>query len=74
MTTSLFIGYVLPTAIALALTNGNIGTLMRMRGLVTPYLMWVGVLGIVAMTNAALGLRRTQATPSTTPAVDGPTA
>ena len=54
MTTSLFIGYVLPTAVALALTNGNIGTLMRLRGLVTPYLMWVGVLGIIAMTDAAL--------------------
>jgi len=74
MTTSLFIGYVLPTAVALALTNGNIGTLMRMRGLVTPYLMWVGVLGIIAMADAALRLRRSQSTRSMTLAVDGPTA
>ncbi len=43
--TALLIGFVLPTAAALAVTNGNVGTLLRLRGLVSPYLLWVAVLG-----------------------------
>jgi hypothetical protein len=43
--TSMVIGFVLPTAAALALTNGNVGTLLRLRGLVTPYIAWVSMLG-----------------------------
>ena len=43
--TSMVIGFVLPTAAALAMTNGNVGTLLRLRGLVTPYLAWVSMLG-----------------------------
>jgi hypothetical protein len=42
---SLLIGYVLPTAAVLALVNGNVGTLVRLRGLVTPFLIWIGALG-----------------------------
>ena len=42
---SLLVGYVLPTAAVLALVNGNVGTLVRLRGLVTPFLIWVGALG-----------------------------
>jgi hypothetical protein len=42
---SLLVGYVLPTAAVLALVNGNVGTLVRLRGLVTPFLVWVGALG-----------------------------
>jgi len=36
----------------LALTNGNVGTLLRLRGLVTPYLLWIGVLGMIAILEA----------------------
>ena len=43
--TSMVIGFVLPTAAALAMTNGNVGTLLRLRGLVTPYIAWVSMLG-----------------------------
>jgi len=43
--TSMVIGFVLPTAVALAMTNGNVGTLLRLRGLVTPYIAWVSMLG-----------------------------
>ena len=43
--TSMVIGFILPTAITLAMTNGNIGTLLRLRGLVTPYMAWISVLG-----------------------------
>jgi hypothetical protein len=38
-------GYVLTMAAALALTNGNVGTLVRLRGLVTPFLAWLSALG-----------------------------
>ena len=43
--TSMVIGFVLPMAAALAMTNGNVGTLLRLRGLVTPYIAWVSMLG-----------------------------
>jgi hypothetical protein len=49
LTTALLVGYVLPTAAVLALTTGNVGTLMRLRGLVTPYVLWVSVLGYCVM-------------------------
>jgi hypothetical protein len=51
LVTALLVGYVVPTAAALALTNGNVGTLLRLRGLVTPYLVWLSALGIVAAAN-----------------------
>jgi len=47
--TSLLAGYVLPTAAALALTNGNVGTLLRLRGIVIPYLLWVSAVGFCAV-------------------------
>lgn len=50
--TSLLLGYALPTAAVLALTNGNVGTLLRLRGLVTPYLLWLSVLGFVSVVTA----------------------
>ncbi len=43
--TCMLIAYVIPTAVALALTNGNVGTLVRFRDLVTPYIVWVSALG-----------------------------
>ncbi len=58
LVTALIVGYVLPTAAALALTNGNVGTLLRLRGLVTPYLVWIGALGVLAMAETALAARR----------------
>jgi hypothetical protein len=44
----MLVGYVVPTAAALALTNGNVGTLLRLRGTVTPYLIWPAVVGFCA--------------------------
>ena len=49
LVTSLLFGYGLPTAAVLALTTGNVGTLLRLRGLVTPYLIWLSVLGLCAL-------------------------
>jgi hypothetical protein len=44
----MLVGYVAPTTIALALTNGNVGTLLRLRGLVVPFLAWVSAVGFYA--------------------------
>jgi hypothetical protein len=45
LVTSLLVGYILPTAAALALTNGNVGTMLRLRGVVIPYLAVLAGLG-----------------------------
>jgi hypothetical protein len=50
--TCLLLGYTLPTACILALTNGNVGTLLRLRGLVTPYLVWLSAVGFFATVQA----------------------
>jgi hypothetical protein len=46
--TAMLAGFVLPTAAALALTNGNVGTLLRLRGIVIPYLLWLSAAGFCA--------------------------
>jgi len=53
--TCMLVGYVIPTAAALALTNGNVGTLLRLRGTVTPYLIWPGVVGFLAVLDLLAG-------------------
>jgi len=57
LVTALLIGFVLPTAAALAITNGNVGTLLRLRGLVSPYLIWLAVLGGLAVLESLLARR-----------------
>ena len=47
--TACLIGFALPTAAAVAVTTGNVGTLLRLRGLVTPYLVWFAVLGALTV-------------------------
>jgi hypothetical protein len=42
---SLLFAYLLPTAVVVALTTGNVGTLIRHRTLIIPYLVWVSCLG-----------------------------
>lgn len=44
--TALFIGFAIPTAVVVAYTNGNVGTLFRLRGLVTPYIIWIAAIGL----------------------------
>jgi hypothetical protein len=51
--TSLLAGYTIPTAAALALTNGNVGTLLRLRGIVIPYLIWLSAVGFCAWLQRA---------------------
>lgn len=55
-------GYAIPTAAVLAVTNGNVGTLLRLRALVTPQLIWIAAIGLLAVMAALLGRRR-QMTP-----------
>jgi hypothetical protein len=43
--TALLVGYILPTAAALALTNGNVGTMVRLRGVLIPYLAVLAAVG-----------------------------
>ena len=57
LVTAVLIGFVLPTALVLAFTNGNVGTLLRLRGLVTPYLIWIGVLGMCVIGEALVAGR-----------------
>ena len=57
LVTALLIGFVVPTAAALAITNGNVGTLLRLRGLVSPYLIWLAVLGALAAAESLLARR-----------------
>jgi hypothetical protein len=51
--TAMLLGFVIPTAMTLAVTNGNVGTLLRLRGLVTPYLAWISALGFCAVADRA---------------------
>jgi hypothetical protein len=62
LVTSVLIGFALPTAAAIAVTNGNVGTLLRLRGLVSPYLIWVAVIGGLRVAEYLLG-RRTATVP-----------
>jgi hypothetical protein len=59
---ALFAGYTLPTAAALALTNGNVGTLLRLRGIVIPYLIWLSAVGFCAVLQRMAGRSRGTAT------------
>ena len=52
--TAILISYVIVMALVLALTNGNVGTLVRLRGLVTPFLVWFSALGLAAVLVAAM--------------------
>lgn len=52
--TACLIGFAIPTAAVLAVTTGNVGTLLRLRGLVTPYLLWFAALGALTAIEWAL--------------------
>jgi hypothetical protein len=52
--TAMFIGYLIPTSAILALTNGNVGTLVRLRGMVMVILVWVSALGLCAVLERLL--------------------
>jgi hypothetical protein len=72
MLVCLLIGYALPTAVTLAMTNGNVGTLLRLRALVTPQLAWMSAIGLLAVI-AALA-ERTHVNRRNAFAIEGPPA
>ncbi len=47
-TTAVMLGYLMPTSAILALTNGNVGTLVRLRGMVMVIVVWVSMVGLCA--------------------------
>lgn len=49
LVTSLIAGYLVPTAVVVALTTGNVGTLIRHRTLIVPYLVWLSAVGACAV-------------------------
>lgn len=65
-------GYAIPTALTLAVTNGNVGTLLRLRALVTPQLVWIGALGMLDV--IATLLERSRSADGAMVAVERPTA
>lgn len=52
--TMMLVGYVLPIAVAVALTTGNVGTLIRHRTLIMPFVVWVNAVGFCAVLQAAV--------------------
>jgi hypothetical protein len=55
--TCLLAGYLVPTALAVALTTGNVGTLIRHRTLIVPYLVWLSAIGACAAVSRMAGRR-----------------
>jgi len=55
--TCLLVGYLLPTALAVALTTGNVGTLIRHRTLIVPYLVWLSAIGACDAASRIAGQR-----------------
>lgn len=54
LVTSLLVAYVLPTAAVVALTTGNVGTLIRHRTLIVPFVVWVAAIGLSSLVQRAL--------------------
>jgi hypothetical protein len=52
--TSLLVGYAALGAVTVALTSGNIGTLVRHRGLALPYIVWLSAVGACDLIRWAL--------------------
>lgn len=65
LVTCVLLGYAAATAAVLAATTGNVGTLVRLRGLVSPYVIWISVLGSCATLEWLL---RTRSGPAHYPA------
>jgi hypothetical protein len=58
-TASLLLGMILPTAAAVALTTGNVGTLIRHRTLVVPYLASLSLVGASVLVRRLMRDRQT---------------
>ncbi len=70
--TCVLVGYVIPTAAVIGVTNGNVGTLLSLRALVTPQRVWIGVMALLAVASTILERAR-RARPGTL-VTEGPLA
>jgi hypothetical protein len=52
---ALLFGYAMVAALMVALTSGNVGTLIRHRSLALPYIVWLGAVGGCELLTAARG-------------------
>jgi hypothetical protein len=55
--TSVWVGMLLPTAAVLAVTTGNVGTLLRLRGLVILSMVWLSAVGFCVIAQWLLAQR-----------------
>jgi hypothetical protein len=51
---ALLVAYILPTAAVVALTTGNVGTLIRHRTLIVPFVVWVSAVGFASLMHWVL--------------------
>lgn len=51
---AVLVGYLIPTSLVLALTNGNVGTIVRLRGMVMVIVVWVSAVGLCSVLEHAL--------------------
>jgi len=56
--TAVLLGYLIPTSLILALTNGNVGTMVRLRGMIMIIVVWVSALGGCVVLEALAARRR----------------
>lgn len=56
--TSLLVAHAAAAALMVALTGGNVGTLVRHRGLALPYIVWLSALGGIELTRMLLAHTR----------------
>lgn len=55
LVTGLLLSHALVAALLVALISGNVGTLVRHRGLALPYLVWLSAVGVCALLKPAPG-------------------
>ncbi len=51
LVTLLLVSYIVVAAVPISLSNGNIGTLVRHRDTVVPFIVWLSGLGAVSLTG-----------------------
>jgi hypothetical protein len=64
LTAGLLFAHALIAAVTVALISGNVGTLVRHRGLALPYLVWLSAVGVCGLISHATSLGRTAGSPS----------
>ena len=61
---SLLVGYIVPMAALLAVINGNVGTVVRLRELVMRFVVWIAALGFVVLVQQLVARDEPRVLPS----------